>query len=428
MRTFFLIAGLIFWVNSLAQIDKTKEPLEFFNGTIVRSYAVNNEFPDHMLVGIKGEPGDAKVYHSPDSGTNWKVLNSDQPLCDSCEDVQTVCFLDDKTFLAGTWKNGLFISRDNGKTFSPIKKFPAKDIRSVVRAPMGTLFVATTSHGILASEDSGKTWKNTHDAELIDELACWKLCIAPKSNNILYALTFDNGVYKSINSGETWDRVIYEKDVMIWDLAFIENEIYAVGGSENENYLFRSYMGDKNWRKFKLNIFGNVNSLNIFKTFNDYFLLMGTWKNGIHKSYAIEYSLQGFSCIPIIEEDTTGVSQVYSNDEYVYNFTWGDGIKRFERAKECGLDIPRFTAPGNTNFDPFKIEPTCPLEYFFLRLYDKNGEEVLRDSSTNVMGSNTKMNSKDNFKKPGSYIYWIKASFKDEVDTFSVNGYIKVIL
>src|SRR5690606_23452592 len=151
-------------------------------------------------------------------------------------------------FLAGTWKNGLYYSSNGGKKFSRVKKFPATDVRSVVMANAGAHFAGTTTHGILKSEDGGKTWNSVHSAELNQDLSCWKIAIPPGANLILYALTFNKGLQKSMDGGKTWKQAVYEEGVMIWDLGFVNNELYAVAGNETENFLFHSYLGDKKWK------------------------------------------------------------------------------------------------------------------------------------------------------------------------------------
>lgn len=394
-------------------------------GKIIRSFTCSEQNIKQMLVGIKGKAGDGKVLFSSDAGLTWEELNSGDPLCEECEDVQTVLFVSEDIILAGTWKNGLFMSNNGGKKFDLVKKFPAVDVRSLVISPSGVIYAATTTHGIQMSEDNGKSWSSPHPEKKNKELASWKIAMPPKAHNMIYAMTFNNGLMKSMDGGETWKQAIYEEDVMIWDIGFINNEQYAVGSSKTENYLFHSYLGDKKWKKYKLNMNGNINSLNIANTFIDYELMLGTWKNGVQTTYAIEYSNEGYRCIEIVKEDTIGVADIWSNKEFVYNFSWGDGVKMLKRKLDCEIIVPSVATKDCKSEPCFEIYSNCDIDYWNFRLYNRWGEFFMKDS-TGIESTNEYINNLQNFKEEGQYIYWLKTSFENNVDTVSVKGFITV--
>ena len=415
---------LIFHISANAQTSSeiSKHTLK---GKIIRSFTVHHDNDKMMLVGLKGQPGEGKIQISHDAGVSWNVLNDDKTLCETCEDVQSVLFVSTDIILAGTWKNGLFISTNGGKKFDQVKKFPALDVRSLVLSPSGAIFAATTTHGIQTSDDNGKSWSSTHKESLNKDLSSWKIAMPPNAHNILYAMTFNKGLMKSMDGGKTWKQAIYEEGVMIWDIGFINNEQYAVGSSKTENYLFHSYLGDKKWKKYKLNMNGSINALNIANTFIDYELMLGTWKNGLQTTYAIEYSNDGYRCVEIIKDDTIGVADIWSNKEYVYNFSWGDGVKMLKRDLDCEIIIPSIATEDCKSEPCFEIYANCEVDYWNFKLYNRWGEFFMKDS-TGIESTNKYINNLQNFKEAGQYIYWLKTSFENNVDTVSVKGFITV--
>ena len=134
--SFLILLSLAFF--SYAQDQGVQPKHHNFKDRIIRSYAVNPLISGQMLVGLKGAlPGSGRVHLSNDNGATWIELNDGKALCDSCVDIQAVCFVDEKTYLAGTWKNGLFLSKDAGKSFKKVKGFPAQDIRAIKESPSG---------------------------------------------------------------------------------------------------------------------------------------------------------------------------------------------------------------------------------------------------------------------------------------------------
>lgn len=394
---------------------------------IIRSYAFNPLDQNQLIIGMKGEnAGDGKVHFSNDAGKTFEVLNSGEALCDSCSDVQAVCFIDDKTFLAGTWKNGIYLSKDAGKSFKRIKGFPSNDIRSIKKSPSGIVYAATTTHGILKSEDQGRTWVCPHNADMNKTLACWSLEIAPRANNILYALTFGSGIYKSIDAGVTWKQVAYQDKVMIWDIAFVNNEMYAVGSDDNTSYLFHAYLGDRKWKVSKLNIDASVNSIGIQSNFRNYSILLGTWSSGLYKTYAIESSIEGYRCTELDASDTVGVTKILTTDQFIYNFSWGDGLKIYERELQCAVVVPEVFTPNSETASDWNITSNCKLDHLNFKLYDRWGEKVYQTNG-GLDTVNHFMHAKSDELSEGVYVYWIKTSFESDPDTLSLKGHISIV-
>lgn len=139
---------------------------------------------------------------------------------------------DISTYYMGTTGGGLWKTEDMGvqwknisdgffKTGSVGAVAVAESDANVVYVGMGEHAVrgVMTHHGdgVYKSTDAGKTWKKM-GLDLTQHIA--RIVIDPKNPNIvlvaaqgpLYGYSSDRGVYKSIDGGETWKKVLYVDD------------------------------------------------------------------------------------------------------------------------------------------------------------------------------------------------------------------------
>lgn len=133
------------WVNSNKWTNRANGFEQYY--TIVYSLSVADK-------GIYAAT-DRGVYFSGDSCRNWESVNG------NVLDKSTVCTVlaDNDMLYAGTYNGGLFVSRDNGRSWSALR-LPDGDADIYVLEKLGTALYAGTSAGVYCSADSGKTWKN----------------------------------------------------------------------------------------------------------------------------------------------------------------------------------------------------------------------------------------------------------------------------
>ncbi len=87
--------------------------------------------------------------------------------------------------------------------------------------------------GILKTTDGGATWRPSLNWLYQQNRGVWKIIINPKKTTTVYAATTE-GVYKSLDSGNTWVNVLPQKMVMDIALDPIDtNVIYAGVGNLN---------------------------------------------------------------------------------------------------------------------------------------------------------------------------------------------------
>jgi photosystem II stability/assembly factor-like uncharacterized protein len=139
------------------------------------------------------------------------------------------------------------------------------DVEAVPGRP-STIFVATASGGIFKTVNNGVTWKPVFDEEGVS-LSIGDLAVAPSDPNIVWAGTgepnnrqsssWGDGVYKSIDGGETWTHVGLRDTHHIGrvvihpanpDIVYVA-ALGHLWGPNAERGLFRTRDGGRNWEK-----------------------------------------------------------------------------------------------------------------------------------------------------------------------------------
>ncbi|MBL0055451.1 MAG: glycoside hydrolase [Chitinophagaceae bacterium] len=186
-------------------------------------------------------------------------------------------------FYIGVNNGGVWKTNDFGRTWNPIfDSQPTGSIGDVVVSPSNpdVLYVGSgeglqrpdlsVGDGIYKSTDGGKTWSNTglRDGQQVGGLA-----IDPKNENRVFAAVLghpyganpERGVYRTLDGGKTWERVLYKDEntgaIQVTIDPNNSNIIYAdlwagrlapwENGTwnGNESGLFKSTDGGNTWKK-----------------------------------------------------------------------------------------------------------------------------------------------------------------------------------
>ncbi len=187
------------------------------------------------------------------------------------------------TFYVGVNNGGVWKTTDAGRTWTPIfDDQPTGSIGDIAIAPSNPNVVyvgsgeglqrpdLSTGDGMYRSNDGGKTW--TH-LGLREGQQIASIAVDPKNENRLFVAVLghpygpneERGVYRSLNGGKTFERVLYkDQDTGAFQVEFDPsnpNTIYAdlwagrQGPWENgawqgkESGLFKSTDGGSTWRK-----------------------------------------------------------------------------------------------------------------------------------------------------------------------------------
>jgi len=153
--------------------------------TYVRSLVVCN---NRMFVGTWS----GLYYYDSVSGT-WILSNSGLPVTTYVNSMAAI----GTSLFAGTESAGVFISTDNGITWSAVNNNLNLNI-SCLGVNGTTLFAGTPYWGMYRTSDNGSSWSQVNDGSLPDEIHS-----ITTNNGIIYASTGSFLVYSSDN-GDNW--------------------------------------------------------------------------------------------------------------------------------------------------------------------------------------------------------------------------------
>ncbi len=291
--------GLCFMTGpSLAQT--VPESRHVLKGRIIRALAVEPGDPNHILVGQKGaKPGSGLVFKSLDGGKTWRTQNANTALGPAATDVQAVAAVSASVLMAGTWKQGLFVSRNSGQTFQKVSAFPSSDVRDFAISG-ASVYAASAQKGVFQSTDKGKTWASVG----LPKPFIWSLTTAGKR---LYASSPQSGVFE--RKGAAWRQIFTQDKVYATALSQSRRQGIALAG-ETGVYIRKK----DQWKK----ALAGEKFADILYTPNGH-LLAGSWENGLavltHEGRLLNRLLPGKAVI-----------HLHISDGQLFAGTWGDGL------------------------------------------------------------------------------------------------------
>jgi photosystem II stability/assembly factor-like uncharacterized protein len=152
------------------------------------------------------------------------------------------------------------------------------------------------NQGVFKSLDGGKTWEQKVDIKgggLIDSVKISSMKMDLQNNNILYLGTTANGLYKSSNGADSWEKIIDENEILapnaaIYDIAVERgnsNIIYIATLNNGYGELLKTEDGGKKWNKSHIidKLGEPVTSVEIDPIFKN-IIYTGTNQGGLLKS------------------------------------------------------------------------------------------------------------------------------------------------
>ena len=239
------------------------------------------------------------VYKSTNAGESWKLIG-DSDLCDD-EDAGGNCHYHgivvekEAPFkvLVGSGGDqyakegvGLTGSEDNGESWRNSDDGFVRDVhvsKLIIDPNNSNVFYATTQGeteytdkvgdgaGVFKSTDRGNNWTQINNG--LNSLETNVLAVDPNDSDVLYLGTDDDGIYKSINGGENWEKLIPSASFGVGDIVIDpqnSNNVY-IGTvdyfrlSESRGVLgdfgvYKSTDGGTTWEEFN----SGLNHLGIF--------------------------------------------------------------------------------------------------------------------------------------------------------------------
>lgn len=322
-----LLASLVCYLLFLGlAIGQEVEVNHQLKGITIRSSIIQGE---KGLLGTKGDKKGTGLVYGLKNGV-WTVLNQGEALSSEVEDVQTVAIVTENIYLAGTWKNGLFISENKGKSWKKHATFPSKDIRCIQVSQQSQLIYATTTeYGILKSVDNGENWIGCTQDTLIGNTSAWSIEIDPENDSIVYVTSFSGEILKSIDQGCSWSPSLKHDGIMFYDVAIStvnSDKLWAAGANDSTGVFYFSFNQGQHWLpmnnlpKIALNEVVVLEELEL--------VVIGSWNNGCYLM-SNDYKWRKMDAIKF-----DAITDLWIQDNSILHvFTWGDGVYRIDLAK-----------------------------------------------------------------------------------------------
>ena len=156
------------------------------------------------------------IYHSLDGGRTWMPFDRGIP---ADATVSSFLVMNNEIFTT-TDNHGIYLIKDGQIAWKRIDEDLPKDIDINALSAAGDSFViGTLKDGIMLSKNRGKNWRDPKIQ--INNIPI--RCLHAKEN-ILFAGT-DNGIYKSLDDGDTWEYVW--KGVQVNGFTEVNSRIFA---------------------------------------------------------------------------------------------------------------------------------------------------------------------------------------------------------
>lgn len=255
MRYIFLLC-LIALTNSIQSQCEWKELNTPSNG-FINCFAKHN---NRIFTGtIEG------VYYSDHKGDTWVFSGLRESF------VRFVYSYQNKLF-AGTLMQGLFISNDLGKSWTPIEQFKKANIRTIIHKDKN--IIVSTFSTIYNSKDDGETWETLY-SNTNYTFDVWKMAF---KGDTLWAATVKDSLYRSFDYGRTWEniktlKVLPQKFTSGVQDLYIENDIIYF---KTEGILYSSFNNGETWQYFSKPMDANIYS---FLKKGDLMLLAADYPN-----------------------------------------------------------------------------------------------------------------------------------------------------
>jgi hypothetical protein len=167
-----------------------------------------------MAVGAAGDviygwniAGEAKLYRSIDDGATWDRL--DTPELHAAGGVLTLtAHPDDPDVVWAGTPAGLYRSTDQGMSWDAAATTPATAIAIDPADPDRILtYAPPPGDGLLESADGGQTWVPSGWLLDADDDAVGHLAVDSADPQVIYAGTYREDVYRSVDGGVTWESL-----------------------------------------------------------------------------------------------------------------------------------------------------------------------------------------------------------------------------
>lgn len=243
------------------------------NGLQIWSILVHPKKPDVILVGTCP----SRIFRSDDGGRSWAEstarLRLDCPRIIYTRVTTLVADPDDLDAIwAGVEIDGIFRSRDAGRSFEPIGQgLSSQDIHAlaiVSENGKGRRMLAATNNDLNLSEDSGATWKPLSVGKTLPWNYCRSLKQPVRNSATLLLGTgnappgFAGSIARSTDAGRSWQlaNMPHLANSTVWTFATHEANADLVYAASVSGQVYRSWDRGAMWEKMTRE-FGEIRAL-----------------------------------------------------------------------------------------------------------------------------------------------------------------------
>ena len=204
LKRWIVLVGALLLLAPVSALAQWR-PLGPYGGN-ARALASNPGYPDHVLLGS----GDGTLFESLDGGRRWSYfahLGDDLMLENIVLDPSHP-----STIYVGGWSlsgsgGGFFVSRDGGRSWNEPTALRGKSIQALALANSDPrILIAGALDGLYRSTDSGETWERISPAGDPDLKNFESVAVDPRDPKIIYAGTW-HLPWKTTDGGATWSSI-----------------------------------------------------------------------------------------------------------------------------------------------------------------------------------------------------------------------------
>lgn len=218
-------------------------------GGNVRSLAADPHEPKRVYLGTS----DGMLYRSDDGGRHWVHPNPGFPARGVSLDQIVVD--DHGGVIVGWWEiggngGGVARSEDGGRTFTTMRGLGPQPVRALALAPGDSRSLAAgTPDGVFLSRDGGRTWQRITAEQGSDLHDVASLAFDAEDANVLYAGT-RHLAWKTENGGALWrkihDGMVDDSHVMTMSPnPFVRDDVFATACTG----IYHSHDGGATWKR-----------------------------------------------------------------------------------------------------------------------------------------------------------------------------------
>lgn len=161
-------------------------------------------------------------------------------------DPQDLMYYPSGKLFATPFVNGLYVSEDEGTTFTKVESIETPNVWQMDIDSKGTIYAGSDEH-IFISYDEGETWKVS---EISAECAtAYSIKVLPNDYIVVGSKGSRCGMFISKDAGETWEQINEGFDlwnyIQVEDIFFVDS--YKIFAATNAYGVFRTLDGGLSW-------------------------------------------------------------------------------------------------------------------------------------------------------------------------------------